>query len=184
MSSSRPKGQWKTVVGLSDLAAGDHVRVIGERAVMSHRCPASSFVGVVSVARVVFSIPPPPPPVCRTHRAPYIAEGTLVSQTLAGNVNGTFSGDVTVIVKHANRFGHQEKGTMVTYTLTDAKVAFRPKARHGVPVGLGDLIAGDHVKVVGKVTLLAPRCRPHGYVGAVTVTRVVFHVPQPVATTG
>jgi len=82
--------------------------------------------------------PPSHPPACQIHQVPYTAEGTLVSQVLGANVNGTFSGTVTIDVSHASWpvFPvpmlppvpvHPENVQVITYTVADANVVFQTK---------------------------------------------------------
>jgi len=115
---------------------------------------------------------------CGPHEVRYVAEGRLVSQTLVANADGTFSGDVTVAVKHGNRFGRPGKDQSVTYAITNAKVIFRPKDISGIPAGLGNLADGDRVRVMGEVTPAGPGVSPAVSTGPVTVTKVVFRLSR------
>src|SRR6185437_12002268 len=47
---------------------------------------------------------------CKPHKVAYVASGTLVSQTLAKNADGTYSGEVTVEVKRTNHYAAGDKG--------------------------------------------------------------------------
>ena len=92
------------------------------------------------------------------HNVAYIVSGTLVSQTLSKNADGTYSGTVTVSVARTNRHAAAAKGMTETYTLTDAHLTFALRdTNNDGSVGLDDLAAGDRVKAIGKITTLSKR---------------------------
>ena len=102
--------------------------------------------------------------------------GTLVSQTLSQNANGTYSGAVTVDVTHTNRHAASDEGMTKTYTLTDARVKLRvADIDHDGSVGLDDLVAGDRVKVIGTITTLPKKCNQSGFTAQTTIHKVIFH---------
>jgi hypothetical protein len=130
---------------------------------------------------------------CRVHKVAYVASGLLVSQTLTkdggptttstsaslhGNPNGTYSGDVTVDVKHTNHHARGDKGTTVTYSVSHVRVTFAlPDVNNDGSSGLDDLQAGDRVKLIGKITTLAKRCDHSGFTAQTTIRHIVFHAP-------
>jgi hypothetical protein len=114
---------------------------------------------------------------CKPHRVGYVASGTLVSQTLTKNADGTYSGEVTVEVKRTNHHAAGDKGTKpykvehvhVTFGLTDTNT--------DGSVGLDDLKAGDRVKLIGKITALAKKCDQSKFTATRTIRKLVFHAP-------
>ena len=107
---------------------------------------------------------------CTAHKVAYDASGTVVSWAATKNGDGTWSGTITVHVTRANHHAKSDKGNDTPYTLTNAKVVLG----HGVT---SPPVAGDHAKVIGKITELAKKCDQTGFLPAVTVARVVVHTP-------
>jgi hypothetical protein len=115
---------------------------------------------------------------CVPHGVAYIARGTLVSQTLSENPDGTYSGTVTVDVTRTNRHAASDRGTTQTYTLTGARVKLViADINNDGSIGLDDLQAGDRVKLIGAITTLAKRCNQDGFTATTTIRRIVFHMP-------
>jgi hypothetical protein len=115
---------------------------------------------------------------CNPHSVAYIASGTLLSQTLTKNTDGTYSGDVTLSVTHTNRHAAGDQGTTKTYTLTNAPVTFGvADVNHDGSVGLDDLNTGDSVKLIAKITTLARKCSQSGFTATTTIRRITFHTP-------
>jgi hypothetical protein len=108
----------------------------------------------------------------------YIVSGTLVSDTLAKNADGTYSGSVTVNVTHTNRHAAGDEGMTKTYTLNDARVTLGLRdINHDGSVGLDDLTAGDRVKAIGKITTLSKKCDQSNFTALLTIRKVIFHAP-------
>jgi hypothetical protein len=115
---------------------------------------------------------------CMPRSVAYIVSGTLVSQTLSKNANGTYSGDVTVDVTRTNRHAAGDQGMTKTYTLTDARVKLRvADIDHDGSVGLDDLVAGDRVKVIASITTLSKKCDQSNFTAQTTIHKVTFHAP-------
>jgi hypothetical protein len=115
---------------------------------------------------------------CKPHKVAFVARGSLVSQSLTKNSDGTYSGDLTVNVARTNHHAAGDRGHQVTYTLDQARVTFGlADANNDGSVGLDDLAAGDRVGVLGKVTALAKRCDHTGLTPTTTIRRVVFNAP-------
>jgi hypothetical protein len=107
----------------------------------------------------------------------YVVSGTLVSQTLTKNADGTYSGEVTVEIKHTNHHAAGDKATK-TYTVTNVHVTFGlADTNNDGSVGLDDLKAGDQVKVIGKITALAKKYNQSGFTATTTIRKVVFNAP-------
>jgi hypothetical protein len=116
---------------------------------------------------------------CMAHNVAYIVSGTLVSQTLSKNADGTYSGTVTVSVTHTNRHAAAAKGMTETYTLTDAHLTFALRdTNNDGSVGLDDLAAGDRVKAIGKITTLSKKCDQSKFTSQTTIGKVIFHAPR------
>jgi hypothetical protein len=114
---------------------------------------------------------------CMPRNVAYIVSGTLVTQTLSKNANGTYSGTVTVDVTHTNRHAVGDKGTQ-GYTLAEARVKLRvADIDHDGSVELDDLVAGDRVKVIGSITTLSKKCSESGFTATTTIRKVIFHAP-------
>ena len=115
---------------------------------------------------------------CRPHNVAYIASGTLVSQTLTKNVDGTYSGEVTVKVTHTNHHAIGDNGTTKAYKVENVHVIFAlTDTNNDGSVGLDDLKEGDPVRLIGKITTLAKRCSQSGFTSTTTIRRIVFHAP-------
>ncbi|MGH2831551.1 MAG: hypothetical protein ACRDK2_02145 [Solirubrobacteraceae bacterium] len=113
---------------------------------------------------------------CMPHRVAYIASGTLVSQTLSKNTDGTYSGTVTVTVTHTNRHAAGDQGMTKIYTLTNGRVKLDVvDVNHDGSIGLDDLQAGDRVKLIGNITTLAKKCDQTGFTAQTTIAKVIFH---------
>jgi hypothetical protein len=116
---------------------------------------------------------------CKPHAIAYVASGTLVSQTLAKNADGSYSGDVVVNVMHGNHQAKTDKGTTKTYTVTNVRVTFGlADTNNDGSVALDDLAAGARVKLIGKITTLAKKCDHSSFTAATTIRKVVFHAPS------
>jgi hypothetical protein len=114
---------------------------------------------------------------CKPHKVGYVVSGTLVSQTLTKNADGTYSGEVTVEITHTNHHAAGDKGTK-TYTVTNVHVTFGlADTNNDGSVGPDDLKAGDQVKVIGKITALAKKCNQSGFTATTTIRKVVFNAP-------
>jgi hypothetical protein len=115
---------------------------------------------------------------CMPRNVAYIASGTLVSQTLSKNANGTYSGGVTIDVTRTNRHAASDEGMTKTYTLTDARVKLRvADIDHNGSVGLDDLVAGDQVKIIASITTLSKKCDQSNFTAQLTISKVIFHAP-------
>jgi hypothetical protein len=115
---------------------------------------------------------------CKPHKVAYVASGTLVSQTLTKNANGSYSGEVTVAVKRTNRHAAGDEGTTKTYKPENVHVTFGlADTNSDGSVGLDDLKAGDRVKLIGKITALAKKCSQSGFTATTTIRKIVFNAP-------
>src|SRR5689334_14735138 len=107
---------------------------------------------------------------CTPHKVSYRAGGTLVSGTLTENADGTYTGSLTVHVTSTNKHAKADKGTDVTYTLTNAKGKL-----HGEDPGA--LVAGSKVHVKGTITTLAKKCDQTGFTATTVIKK--FDVKPP-----
>jgi hypothetical protein len=115
---------------------------------------------------------------CKPHKVAYVASGALVSQTLAKNADGTYSGEVTVEVKSTNHHGAGDKGKTKAYKVENVHVTFGlADTNSDGSVGLDDLKAGDRVKLIGKITTLAKKCSQSEFTATTTIRKIVFHAP-------
>jgi hypothetical protein len=114
---------------------------------------------------------------CMPHKVGYVVSGTLASQTLTKNADGTYSGEVTVEIKHTNHHAAGDKGTK-TYMVANVHVTFGlADTNNDGSVGLDDLKAGDQVKLIGKITTLAKKCDQTGFTVTTTIRKIVFNAP-------
>ena len=103
---------------------------------------------------------------CTALNKGYYATGTLVSGSLTpGATAGRYDGTLTVDVSRAN---HKSATASQTYTLSDARVHF------GEGVTSTTLVAGDRVKLHGKVTALPHGCSTTGFTSAITARTVTI----------
>jgi hypothetical protein len=123
---------------------------------------------------------------CRPQHVGFIVSGTLVSQKLTANSDGTYTGEVTVKVTHTNHqaVGEREKEVITTektYSLTSGHVTFGlTDANSDGTVGLDDLVEGDRVMLVGKVTKLANKhCDRSKFTSEKTIRQIIFTAPAP-----
>lgn len=115
---------------------------------------------------------------CKPHKVGYVASGTLVSQTLAKNADGTYSGEVTVKVSHTNHHAAGDLGTTKAYKVENVHVTFGlADTNKDGSVGLDDLKEGDRVKLIGKITALAKKCPAGDFTPTTTIRKIVFHAP-------
>jgi hypothetical protein len=118
---------------------------------------------------------------CTPQRVGFIVAGTLVSQKLTANSDGTYTGEVTVKVTHTNHHAVGEKEVTVekTYSLTSAHLTFGlTDTNSDGSTGLDDLVEGDRVMLIGKVTKLANKhCDHSKFAAEKTIRRVVFLAP-------
>jgi hypothetical protein len=114
---------------------------------------------------------------CKTHKVGYVASGTLASQTLTKNADGSYSGELTVEVKRTNHHAKSDKGTK-TYKVENVDLTFGlADTNSDGSVGLDDLKAGDRVTVLGHISALAKKCSHTGFTATTTIRHVVFHAP-------
>jgi hypothetical protein len=115
---------------------------------------------------------------CKPHKVGYVASGTLVSQTLTKNADGTYSGEVTVEVTHVNRHAKGENKSTKTYKVENVHVTFGlADTNTDGSTGLDDLAKGDRVKLLGHITALAKHCSHTGFTATTTIRHLVFHAP-------
>jgi hypothetical protein len=114
---------------------------------------------------------------CKPHKVGYVASGTLVSESLTKNTDGSYSGELTVEVKHTNHHAKTDKGTK-SYKVDKVDVTFGlADTNNDNSVGLDDLKAGDRVKLLGNITVLAKKCNQTGFTATTTIRHLVFHAP-------
>jgi hypothetical protein len=120
---------------------------------------------------------------CTPHNVAWVVRGTVVSQALTPNDDGTYSGEVVVQVERANRHAGAETTDPQpkTYTLDSARVRFGVSDQEPADgtVDQTDVVAGDLVQLRGKITKLRRRCDQSGFTAETTIRRVVFHDPRP-----
>jgi hypothetical protein len=115
---------------------------------------------------------------CVAHKVGYVASGTLVSQTLTKNTDGTYSGEVVVEVTHTNHHASADKGKTVTYTVENVHVTFGlADTNSDGSVGVDDLAKGDRAHLNGKITTLAKKCDQTEFKATTTIRKIVFHGP-------
>jgi len=115
---------------------------------------------------------------CVAHKVGYVASGTLVSQTLTKNADGTYSGEVVVEVTHTNHHGTADKGKTVSYTVTNVHVTFGlADTNNDGSVGVDDLAKGDRTHLIGKITALSKKCDQTEFKATTTIRKIVFHGP-------
>jgi hypothetical protein len=115
---------------------------------------------------------------CKPHKVAYVASGTLVNQSLAKNADGTYSGVVNVEVKRTNHHAAGDQGKTIEYKPENVRVTFGlADTNSDGSVGLDDLKAGDKVKLIGKITVLAKKCSQSGFMATTTIRKIVFNAP-------
>ena len=119
---------------------------------------------------------------CAPHKVAYVAAGTLVSDSLTKNADGTYSGTVTIKAKHFNHHAkvqtEAEKTTEKTYTLTNAHLVFAVTDTNNTGAGVDDLKVEDRVALIGKITTIAKKCDHSKFKSEITIRQVIFHDPQ------
>ena len=115
---------------------------------------------------------------CRPHGVGYVASGTLVSQTLTQNTDGSYSGEVSIKVVSSNHHAALEKGGTLTLKVEDVRVVFGLADTDGDgTVGLDEVTEGDRVTLIGKITTLAKKCSHKEFTPKLTVRQVVVNAP-------
>lgn len=116
---------------------------------------------------------------CAPHAVAYVASGAFVGESLVEAADHTFSGEVTVEVKHGNRHARGDKGTTKVYKLEGARLTLAvPDRDEDQVVGLDDLVAGDHAQVIGRITTIAKKCPATGFTPQLTIRKIVFDGSQ------
>jgi hypothetical protein len=109
---------------------------------------------------------------CKAHKIAFVASGTLGTWSLTKDSNGkTYSGMLTVTVKHANHSAGGYKTLATTFTVAGAHVTFG----HGVAT---QPAPGSRVKLIGKITALAKKCDKTGFTPVVTIRKIVVHTAK------
>ena len=125
---------------------------------------------------------------CTPRSVAYVAFGEYVSSTLAQTQGAAtadnasddrWSGTLVVDVKRTNKFGRADKGTQKTYTVTDVKVRLADRDGNGTPDAP---VAGDRVRVQGKVTRLMRKCDASAFTAELKIRSVGFNAPKPAET--
>ena len=120
---------------------------------------------------------------CKPRRVAYVAHGVYVSSTLtqvAGADTPTlrddrWDGTIVVDVKRTNKFARADKGTQKTYEVAGVRVKLADRNDDGVR---DQPVAGDRVKVAGKVTKLRGGCDASEFESELKVKDVKF-LPPP-----
>ena len=136
---------------------------------------------------------------CTPHKVAYVASGTLESQALTKNKDGTYSGtvtvkvgtleswlvekgtlmSVTVKVTHTNHHAAADKGMTKEYKVENVRVTFGlADTNNDGSKGIDDLAKGDRVKVIGKIEALAKKCSHTGFEPKTILHHIVFHAPS------
>ena len=119
---------------------------------------------------------------CTPHRVAYIASGTLQEANLTKNADGTYSGELAIVVKRVNHHAKLDKATTQKYTLTNARLVLAiSDTNNDGSVGLDDLKTGDkgdRVKLIGRITGLAKHCDHSKFTAQRVIRQVVLHDPQ------
>jgi hypothetical protein len=119
---------------------------------------------------------------CAAHRVGYVAGGSLEAQTLTENEDGTFSGELEVLVAHTNHHAKRDKGNVVTYSVENAHVTFGMEDTNGDgTVGLDDLAKGDRVHLLGRISVLVRKCPTGEFTQVLKIRQVIFHAALPPA---
>src|SRR5437763_16402137 len=94
---------------------------------------------------------------------------------------GTIRVDLTLILTNTNKNAHADRKPPQpkTYTLDHAKAKFdvSDQPPPDGTVDQTDLVAGDRVKLSGKITTLAKKCDQTGFTPTTTIRKAVFHNP-------
>jgi hypothetical protein len=115
---------------------------------------------------------------CAPHAVGYVASGTLVSQTLTQNTDGSYSGEVSIKVASSNQHASLEKGGTLTLKVEKVRVVFGLADTDGDgTVGIDEVKEGDRVKLIGKITTLAKKCNHKELTPKLTVRQVVVNAP-------
>lgn len=113
---------------------------------------------------------------CKPRNAAYIESGTVdatTASTLAQDTTtGRWSGTLVVDVTKTNHWAGADKGSTVTYTFTDAKLKVR------FDDGTTGLVAGERVKLIGKLAVVAKKCAALSPASTPVFRMVVVH-PAP-----
>ncbi|HLI32521.1 MAG TPA: hypothetical protein VKU89_07270 [Solirubrobacteraceae bacterium] len=113
---------------------------------------------------------------CKARTVAYVVSGTLVSESLlATGTSGLYSGEVTLEVKHVNRFAREAKGKTETYKVADVRLTLGLRSASGGPASVTEVKAGDRVKLIGRTTFMPRRCTQEGFAPTVTVKHIVIH---------
>lgn len=107
---------------------------------------------------------------CMPHAVAYVAAGVVVSDTLTEGEHHTVSGEVTVEVKRGNHHAKADKGTTKTYKLEGSRLRG--------PLKASAIARGDFVRLIGRITAIAPKCEAGEFTPTLKIRQVVFHAPH------
>jgi ribosomal protein L31 len=130
---------------------------------------ALAIVAPAQADKPVHPVKPTTAKNCTPNNRGLTTSGTLVAAALTKNVDGTYSGTITVDVTKAN---HKAPTGSQTYTLDRAKVKFHKGVDPLAPA------PSSRVKVHGKITALPQKCSTTGFTPTVTVKNVDVSQPK------
>jgi hypothetical protein len=119
---------------------------------------------------------------CAPHKVGYVAGGSLEAQSLTENSDGTFSGELEVLVAHTNHHAKRDKGNVVTYSVENVHVTFgMADTNADGTVGFDDVAKGDRAHLLGRISVLAPKCPKGEFTQVMKIHRIIFHQALPPA---
>jgi hypothetical protein len=116
---------------------------------------------------------------CVEHSVGYVASGTLIKETLTKDEGAnTYSGTLEVEVTRANRHAAADMGKK-TYEVSKVHITFGlADVNKDGSVGLDDVVPGDRVKLIGRVTERKAGCQGE-FTSKTTIRRIAFHASLP-----
>ncbi len=115
---------------------------------------------------------------CVAHKVGYVASGTLLSETLTKNEDGTYSGELEVEVKHTNHHASADKGQTVKYPVVKIRLVLGVEdVNKDGKIDLEDVAKGDQAHVIGKITFLPKKCNQTEFKAEKTIRQVVIDAP-------
>jgi hypothetical protein len=114
---------------------------------------------------------------CMAHNVGYVAAGTLLKATLTKDEGAnTYSGTLEVEVTHTNHHAAADKGKK-TYEVSKVHLTLGlADVNKDGSVGLDDVAAGDRVRLIGKITAVAPKCKVE-FTAKTTIRKIVINAP-------
>jgi hypothetical protein len=127
-------------------------------------CVLAGVVAPLAQGKNPHTLPVAPAQACSPLDVAYVAYGRLVTGSLIANSDGSYSGALTVAVKHANEHARADVGVDTAFTIDHARLKL-----HGQDPAA--LAVGSRVRLIGRIMVLPKRCDAAGLTPVTVIQR-------------